>query len=60
VVTPAAEMPREALMAGSRLVIINQGKTPFDSHAHLRFYEGIGEILSRALKRLKKLMGLFE
>jgi mono-ADP-ribosyltransferase sirtuin 6 len=60
VVTPAAEMPKEALMVGARLVIINQGETPFDSHAHLRFYEGIGEILPRAVKRLKKLMGLFE
>jgi NAD-dependent deacetylase len=60
VVTPAAEMPKEALMAGARLVIINQGETPFDAHAHLRFYEGIGEILPRAIKRLKKLMGLFE
>lgn len=60
VVTPAAEMPKEALGAGARLVIINQGETPFDSHAHLRFYEGIGEILPRAVKRLKKLMGLFE
>ena len=60
VVTPAAEMPKEALIAGARLVIINQGKTPFDSHAHLRFYEGIGEILPRAVKRLKKLMDLFE
>jgi mono-ADP-ribosyltransferase sirtuin 6 len=60
VVTPAAQMPKEALMAGARLVIINQGETPFDSQAHLRFYEGIGEILPRAVKRLKKLMGLFE
>jgi NAD-dependent SIR2 family protein deacetylase len=53
-------MPKEALMAGARLVILNQGQTPFDSHAHLRFYEAIGEILPRAVKRLKKLMGLFE
>jgi mono-ADP-ribosyltransferase sirtuin 6 len=60
VVTPAAEMPKEALSAGARLVIINQGETPFDSHAHLRFHEGIGEILPRAVKRLKNLMGLFE
>ena len=60
VVTPAAEMPKEALTAGAKLVIINQGETPFDSHAHLRFYEGIGEILPRAVKRLKKLMGIFE
>jgi mono-ADP-ribosyltransferase sirtuin 6 len=60
VVTPAAEMPREALKAGARLVIINRGETPFDSHTHLRFHEDIGEILPRAVKRLKKLMGLFE
>jgi NAD-dependent SIR2 family protein deacetylase len=60
VVTPAAEMPKEALAAGARLVIINQGKTPFDSHAHLRFHEAIGEIRPRAVKRLKNLMGLFE
>jgi mono-ADP-ribosyltransferase sirtuin 6 len=52
VVSPAAQMPKEALVAGARLVIINQGETPFDSQAHLRFYEGIGEILPRAVKRL--------
>ncbi len=60
VVTPAADTPREALIAGAKLVIINQGETPFDPHAHLRFHEGIGEVLPRAVKRLKRLMGLFE
>ena len=60
VVTPAAEMPREALRAGANLVIINQGETPFDSQAHMRFYEGIGDVLPRAVKRLKRLMGLYE
>ena len=60
VVTPAAEMPREALLAGAKLVIINQGQTPFDKNAHLRFHERIGEILPRTLKRLKRVMGLFE
>ncbi|MGD2099218.1 MAG: hypothetical protein PVG35_16690 [Desulfobacterales bacterium] len=60
VVIPAAEMPKEALKAGVRLVIINRGETPFDDHAHLRFYEGIGEILPRAVNRRKKLIGLFE
>jgi NAD-dependent deacetylase len=29
VVTPAADTPREALAVGARLVIINQGETPF-------------------------------
>lgn len=60
VVNPAAEMPREALRAGAKLVIINQGETPFDRLAHLRFHESIGEILPRAIKKLKRLMGYFE
>ena len=60
VVTPAADMPAEALRSGARLIIINQGETPFDHHAHLRFHEDIGEVLPKALKRLKGFMGLFE
>ncbi len=60
VVTPAADMPMEALRAGARLVIINMGGTPFDGHAHLIFHEEIGEVLPKALKRLKTLMGLVE
>ncbi|UCD80404.1 MAG: sigma factor regulator FecR [Desulfobacterales bacterium] len=60
VVTPAAEMPNEALAAGARLVILNKGETPFDKFAHLRFHENIGKVLPPAVKRLKRLMGLFE
>lgn len=60
VVTPAADMPREALHSGAKLVIINQGETPFDQMANLRFHERIGEVLPLALKRLKRLMGFFE
>ena len=60
VVTPAADMPREALRSGAKLAIINKSKTPFDRYAHLRFNEKIGEVLPRAVKRLKRLMGLFE
>lgn len=56
VVTPAADMPRVALEAGARLVIINQGETPFDRLAHLRFWEGIGRVLPPAVARLKELM----
>ena len=58
VVTPAADMPREALCSGAKLVILNEGKTPFDSDAHLRFNEKIGEVLPRMVKRLKTLMGV--
>jgi len=58
VVTPAADMPEEALRSGSTLVIINEGKTPFDVYAHLRFYEKVGEVLPKAVRRLKILMSL--
>jgi NAD-dependent SIR2 family protein deacetylase len=57
VVTPAAEMPRVALQAGAKLVIINQGETPFDRRTHLRFSEAIGEVVPKAVARLKSLMG---
>ncbi len=60
VVTPAADMPREALNSGAKLVILNQGETPFDRSTHLRFHEKIGDVLPKAVKRLKRLMGLFE
>ncbi|MBM4444286.1 MAG: NAD-dependent deacetylase [Chloroflexi bacterium] len=56
VVTPAADMPRVALKAGARLVIINQGETPLDRGAHLRFHEGISQVLPPAVIRLKELL----
>jgi NAD-dependent deacetylase len=56
VVTPAADMPRVALQAGAKLVIINQGETPFDNYVDLRFSEAIGEVLPPAVERLKTLM----
>jgi NAD-dependent SIR2 family protein deacetylase len=58
VVTPAAYLPREALRAGARLVIINKGETPFDSVCHLRFNEKLGDVLPQAVNELKKLMGI--
>ena len=60
VVTPAADMPLEALRAGAKLVIINHGDTPFDHRASLRFFERIGDVLPVAVKRLKQLMNFFE
>lgn len=56
VVTPAADMPAEALRAGAKLVIINQGKTPFDRYATLRIFDPIGAVLTKAVERLKVLM----
>lgn len=57
VVTPAADMPGVALRAGAKLVIINQGETPYDNETHLRFSEGIKDVLPPAVARLKELMG---
>jgi len=56
VVTPDADVPKVALEAGARLVIINKGETPFDRLAYLRFREKIGEVLPPAVARLKELM----
>ena len=58
VVTPAADMPREAVQSGAQLVIINKGETPLDRLAHLRFDDRIGEVLPPAVARLKELMKL--
>ena len=57
VVTPAADVPVIAYEHGARLVIINQGETPLDDIAHLRFDERIGDVLPPAVTRLKQLMG---
>ena len=56
VVTPAADMPRVALQAGAKLVIVNQGETPFDDNVDLRFSEAIGDVLPPAVQQLKSLM----
>lgn len=56
VVYPAADMPAVALEAGAKLVIINQGETPFDKNAHLRFTEKIGDVLPPAIVRLKEIL----
>jgi len=53
VVTPAATMPRVAYESGAKLVIINQGETPFDHVCTMRFNEGIAEIFPPAVEKLK-------
>lgn len=54
-VYPAANMPRLALMAGAKLVILNEEETPLDRHCHLRFEERIGDVLPPVVKELKTL-----
>lgn len=57
VVSPAANLPVEALRAGAKLVIVNRGETPIDRQCHLRFEENIGDVIPEAVKRLKVMMG---
>jgi len=48
VVTPAANIPLEAVQNGADLVIINKGETPLDHIATLLFDEKIGDDFPRA------------
>ncbi|MFC1910971.1 NAD-dependent deacetylase [Chloroflexota bacterium] len=57
VVYPAANMPRLALEAGAKLIIINNGETPIDSKCRLRFDEQIEMVLPAAVAGLKKIIG---
>ena len=56
VVYPAADMPDVAYRNGARLVIINQGETPMDPQAELRFWESTGEVLTELVVRLRELL----
>ena len=56
VVRPAADMPLYALTGGAKLVIINKGQTPFDSEAHLRFWENIGDVLPPVVTRVRAVL----
>jgi NAD-dependent deacetylase len=56
VVQPAANMPVHAYKAKAKLVIVNQGDTPVDKLAHLRFHEGILEVMPAVVEGVKKLL----
>ena len=56
VVTPAANMPGYAWRNGAKLIILNEGETPYDDEADLRFFDQIGEVLPKIVERVKKLI----
>jgi NAD-dependent SIR2 family protein deacetylase len=58
VVYPAADMPIHALKSGAKLIMINQGKTPFDEYVHVRFLGKAGEIMPAIVERVKHMMDL--
>ncbi len=54
VVEPAASLVGLALRSGARVVLANQGKTPYDEAVTLRVWAGIGEVIPPAVKRVKR------
>ncbi|MHA1129242.1 MAG: SIR2 family NAD-dependent protein deacylase [Candidatus Helarchaeota archaeon] len=56
VVTPAAYCPQIALRARAKLIIINEGETPFDDAAHIRLFGKAGPIMTQIVKRVKELL----
>ena len=56
VVTPAAYMPQQALQAGAKVLLLNEGETPFDKAVHLRIHGKAGIILAQIMTRVKDLM----
>ena len=56
-VEPAASLVGLALRSGAKVVLVNQGKTPYDRAATLRVWAGIGEVLPQAVERVARSMG---
>jgi NAD-dependent deacetylase len=56
-VQPAATLVGLALRSGARVVLVNQGKTPYDEAVTLRAWSGIGEVIPPAVERVKQRLG---
>ena len=56
-VNPAASLVGLALRSGARVVLANQGKTPYDEAVTLRVWTGIGEVIPPAVERVKRALG---
>jgi len=57
VVEPAASLVGLALRSEARVVLVNQGKTPYDEAVTLRAWTGIGEVIPPAVERVKRALG---
>ena len=55
-VEPAASLVGLALRYGARVVLVNQGETPYDEVVTLRVWSGIGDVIPPAVERLKQLL----
>jgi NAD-dependent SIR2 family protein deacetylase len=57
VVTPASSLVGLALRSGARVVLANQGETPYDRAVTLRVWTGIGEVIPPAVERVARMLG---
>ena len=56
VVEPAASLVGVALRYRARVVLVNEGVTPYDKAVMLRVWTGIGDVIPPAVERLKQLL----
>ena len=56
-VEPAASLVGLALRSRARVVLVNQGETPYDELVTLRAWTGIGEVIQPAVERVKRALG---
>ena len=56
VVYPAAHMPSLARQSGAKLIILNQGETPYDGIADLTFSDSIADVLPPLIEKVKNLI----
>jgi NAD-dependent deacetylase len=57
VVEPAASLVGLALRSGARVIVVNQGETPYDGVVLLRSWRGISEVIPPAVERVKRALG---
>jgi NAD-dependent deacetylase len=57
VVNPAASLVGLALRSGARVVLVNQGKTPYDGVVTLRAWRDISMVIPPAVERVKRVLG---
>lgn len=56
VVNPAASLVGLAIRNGARVILINQGETPYDQVVAYRIWSGIGEVIPPATEQVKQML----
>ncbi len=56
-VQPAASLVGLALRSGARVVLVNQGETPYDEAVTLRAWTGIDDVIPPAVQWVKRALG---